>query len=166
MSRHMQYTMGPFPCLVLPLVTACVADRLLPSTDVLEERHCALPSRPGVAICNCPYYILWRRFAPDRGCIKDDHQKDYLQSSLVSHWLVSGLIVRTHSKVAVARIDNARCCLCNSLLLPSVLLCAYQLPAKARCRAAMPGNRQQILKPRISSFLLLSSFPPTSTSIN
>lgn len=30
----------------------------------------------------------------------------------------------------------------------------------------MPGEGQQILKPRLSSSLLLSSLPPTSTSIN
>lgn len=68
--------------------------------------------------------------------------------------------------VAVASTEVPRCCLHSSLLLPPALLCAYQLPARARCRAAMPGDRQQILKPRLSSSLLLSSFPPTSTSIN
>ena len=69
-------------------------------------------------------------------------------------------------RVAVASTESPRCCLHSSLLLPPALLCAYQLPAKARCRAAMPGERQQILKLRLSSSLLLSSFPPTSTSIN
>ena len=70
------------------------------------------------------------------------------------------------SSIAVASPESPRRCLHSSLLLPPALLCAYQLPARACCRAAMPGDRQQILKPRLSSSLLLSSFPPTSTSIN
>lgn len=169
MSRHMRYAIGPLPCPVLPLVTACVADQLLPFTDTLGERDCALPSRPGAATCNCKRvqgtHII---FCGDASLSMVAVLKMITKRAICNLvWsdigCVSGLVVRTPSNVAVARIDNARCCLCNSLLLPSVLLCTYQLP---RCRAAMPGDRQQILKPRLSSSLLLSSFPPTSTSIN